>query len=277
MLQLSNLIAHGASDAWFFIPAAILLGALHGLEPVDSKIRMMAFMVAIRGTVRQAIVLGIASMISRTMAVWAVALGGLYVYGVPDADAVGPFFQLLSALVVVGVALWMIARAYTDRKAARAAAGYFRSGYRGLYRGHDKIREIVSGHGTVRLEIFEQGTSPRWRFNTLFGNQWPAEGVSVLTERRDGSKQAFSFVQREGFLESDDVIPRPYDFIARVKLYHGDHAHDYDVSFADGQNGTRSQREWLHLEANDFQDPRELAQSNDIRRRLADRTATTWK
>ena len=33
MLSFSELIAQGASHAWLFIPSAILLGALHGLEP----------------------------------------------------------------------------------------------------------------------------------------------------------------------------------------------------------------------------------------------------
>ena len=49
MLSFSELIAQGASHAWLFIPSAILLGALHGLEPGHSKTMMAAFIVAIRG------------------------------------------------------------------------------------------------------------------------------------------------------------------------------------------------------------------------------------
>ena len=48
----------GATHLWLFIPAAILLGALHGLEPGHSKTMMAAFIVAIRGTIGQAVLLG---------------------------------------------------------------------------------------------------------------------------------------------------------------------------------------------------------------------------
>lgn len=37
MTPLSGLLQQGAAYAWLFIPSAILLGALHGLEPGHSK------------------------------------------------------------------------------------------------------------------------------------------------------------------------------------------------------------------------------------------------
>lgn len=35
--------------AWLFLPAAVVLGALHGMEPGHSKTIMAAFIIAIRG------------------------------------------------------------------------------------------------------------------------------------------------------------------------------------------------------------------------------------
>ena len=58
MPTFTDLLAQGAAHAWLFIPSAILLGALHGLEPGHSKTMMAAFIVAIRGSVKQAILLG---------------------------------------------------------------------------------------------------------------------------------------------------------------------------------------------------------------------------
>ncbi len=60
MTEFSTLLQQGASNAWLFIPSAVLLGALHGLEPGHSKTMMAAFIVAIRGTMTQAILLGLA-------------------------------------------------------------------------------------------------------------------------------------------------------------------------------------------------------------------------
>ena len=75
--EFSSLLQSGTS-AWLFIPTAILLGALHGLEPGHSKTMMAAFIVAIRGTVMQAVLLGLAATLSHTAIVWLLAFAGLY-------------------------------------------------------------------------------------------------------------------------------------------------------------------------------------------------------
>ena len=64
MTEFTTLLQQG--NAWFFIPSAILLGALHGLEPGHSKTMMAAFIIAIKGTIKQAVMLGLAATISHT-------------------------------------------------------------------------------------------------------------------------------------------------------------------------------------------------------------------
>ena len=46
MPDLVTLLRDGATNLWIFIPTAILLGALHGLEPGHSKTMMAAFIKA---------------------------------------------------------------------------------------------------------------------------------------------------------------------------------------------------------------------------------------
>jgi nickel/cobalt exporter len=287
MLDFSQLIAQGASNAWFFIPSAILLGALHGLEPGHSKTMMAAFIVAIRGTVWQAILLGVAATISHTLVVWAIALGGLYFYRGLDAEAVEPYFQLLSAAIIIGLALWMIQRTWSDQQRAKAAAGHDHRddhdhGHSHADHGHahhDESREIDTGHGAVRVEIYETDQPPRWRFRTLFGSNWGADQVTVTTERPDGTVQAFKFVSKGDFLESIDDIPEPHEFMARVTLSHGNHGHDYDLSFVEGHGLDPMHREvqGLALATDGYQDAHELAHANDIRRRFADEKVTNWQ
>jgi len=107
----TDLLQQGAGHAWLFIPGAILLGVLHGLEPGHSKTMMAAFIVAIRGTVAQAVMLGLAATVSHTLVVWAVAMGGLYLGRQFDAETTEPYFQIASAVVIIAVAAWMIWRA----------------------------------------------------------------------------------------------------------------------------------------------------------------------
>ena len=51
MSDIASLIQQGSHNLWIFIPSALMLGALHGLEPGHSKTMMAAFIIAIRGTV----------------------------------------------------------------------------------------------------------------------------------------------------------------------------------------------------------------------------------
>src|SRR5882757_10544823 len=105
----------GSTSLWLFIPTAILLGALHGLEPGHSKTMMAAFIIAIRGTVGQAILLGLSAAISHSLVVWVIALGGQYLGRNLDAASSEPYLQLASGIIVLGVGAWMIWRTRRDQ------------------------------------------------------------------------------------------------------------------------------------------------------------------
>lgn len=118
MTSLADLLQQSAAHAWLFVPTAILLGALHGLEPGHSKTMMAAFIIAVRGTVRQAVLLGLAAMLSHTVVVWVVALGGMWLFGGLNAEATEPYFQLASGVLIVVIAAWMLWRTRREQIAA---------------------------------------------------------------------------------------------------------------------------------------------------------------
>jgi nickel/cobalt exporter len=117
MPNLAELFQQGGAHAWLYFPSAILLGALHGLEPGHSKTMMAAFIVAIRGTVKQAVLLGLAATISHTLVVWLVAIGGMYLGQGMDAETTEPYFQLGSAVLIIAIALWMLWRTWQGEPA----------------------------------------------------------------------------------------------------------------------------------------------------------------
>src|SRR3954467_5882152 len=121
MASLPELIQSGPSSAWLFVPTAVLLGALHGLEPGHSKTMMAAFIVAVRGTVTQAVLLGLAATASHTLVVWGIALGGMYLWQGVDAEPLEPYFQLASAAIIIAIAFWMLWRTWHDQQRAKAA------------------------------------------------------------------------------------------------------------------------------------------------------------
>ena len=315
MPSFAELLSQGANNAWLFIPSAILLGALHGLEPGHSKTMMAAFIVAVRGTVAQAILLGLAATVSHTIVVWVIAIGGMYIWQGVAPETFEPYLQLVSAIIIVGMALWMLWRTWEDQQRAKLASGHSHGGRGGhshgghgghshgdhgghshgghgghshqpaaahAHHGHEAdIRRIDTGHGLIAVEVFEDGVPPRWRVRTERGKPWAAKSLTIVTERPDGTQQAFTFVDRAGFAESVEEIPEPHEFMARVSLGHGDHTHDYDLSFVEdhthGHDHIHEELRGLDVATDGYQDAHELAHANDIRRRFADRNVTTWQ
>ncbi|AWC20872.1 Nickel/cobalt efflux system RcnA [Aminobacter sp. MSH1] len=283
MPSFADLLQQGSAHAWLFIPSAILLGALHGLEPGHSKTMMAAFIVAVRGTVQQAILLGVAATISHTLVVWVIALGGMYIWRGVAPETFEPWLQLVSGIAIIGMALWMIRRTRLDRAAASLASGHGHD--HGHSHGHDHghhaadVRRIETGHGLIAVEVFEDGVPPRWRIRNERGAHWKAADVTISTERPNGAMEAFDFVDRGDYLESVDEIPEPHQFMARVSLGHGGHSHDYDLSFVEGEGHDHLHEEvrGLSLATDGYQDAHELAHANDIRRRFADQNVTTWQ
>jgi nickel/cobalt exporter len=155
MPSFAELIQQGSTHAWLFIPSAILLGALHGLEPGHSKTMMAAFIVAIRGTVTDAVLLGLAATISHTLVVWAIAIGGMYLWRGMDAEAFEPYFQLLSAAVIIAIALWMLWRTWQDQQRAKASARAHTHGH-DHHRDHDDhahSRHHAHDHDHMHVEL----------------------------------------------------------------------------------------------------------------------------
>ena len=281
MPTFTDLLQQGAAHAWLFIPSAVLLGALHGLEPGHSKTMMAAFIIAIRGTVRQAVILGLCATLSHTLIVWVIALGGMFLWRGLAAETVEPYLQLASGVIVLAMGAWMVWRTRREQRMAAIHDGHDH-GHHHHHDHHDHGgAQIDTGHGRLALEIHEDGVPPRFRLRAASGAKWAADKVALETERPDGSRQAFALVDRGGFLESVEEIPEPHDFIARLSLSHGDHAHAYDVAFVEHDYGPGQAHDPMHDELRGldltagYQDAHELAHANDIRRRFAGREVTT--
>jgi nickel/cobalt exporter len=109
-MDFSELIQRGAGDAWLYVPVAILLGALHGLEPGHSKTMMAAFIIAVRGTVTQAALLGLCAAISHSLVIWVLAALALSYGDHWNVETTEPYFLLVSGVIVVGMAVWTMMR-----------------------------------------------------------------------------------------------------------------------------------------------------------------------
>lgn len=263
-----------SGNAWVFIPSAILLGALHGLEPGHSKTMMAAFIVAVRGTVGQAVLLGLAATLSHTAVVWAVAMGGLYLGRNWSAEETEPYFQVASAVLIIAIALWMLWRTYREQQREQIETDH---DHDHDHHGHgEEKRRIDTGHGVVDLEVFEDGVPPRFRVRFEGNDTVPQDRtVTIETQRPGGERQAFVLASKGSYLESVDEIPEPHEFTARLSIAHGGHAHSFDVEFVEHGHGHDHGDHGLDVSDPGFQDAHERAHANDIKRRFASLNVTT--
>lgn len=105
MPDIAAVLQEGVANPYFFLPIAALLGALHALEPGHSKSLMAAFIVAIRGTTRQAVLLGLSAAVGHTIIVWGLAVAGLALGDKLIAGRAEPWLTLISGLIVMALAL----------------------------------------------------------------------------------------------------------------------------------------------------------------------------
>ena len=278
MPPIAELIQQGATNLWVFIPTAILLGALHGLEPGHSKTMMASFIIAVKGSIGQAALLGLCAAFSHSLIVWALAAIALKVGNGLIAEQAEPYLMLLSAMVVIGVSIWMFMRTRRDELAAKAHQHAPHGG---------KI--INTGHGIVELEVFETGAPPRFRVH-VYDNAMALtrfdehDKVSIETLRPDGTKQTFELKVSGMYLESFQDIPEPHEFEAVVCMGHGDHIHRFEVSFTeDDHDHAHADHHGHHHDVADdllggdgtYQDAHERAHAEDIKRRFVGQKVTT--
>lgn len=165
MEPFAELLRQGATNAWFFVPTAILLGALHGLEPGHSKSLMVSFVVAVRGTVPQAALLGVSAALSHSLIVWALAIGAIALGDELIADNTEPYFMMLPGAIVLAMAAWMLRR---QIKAPIPASDDHRHGGHGHgEHGHDHEADIARrfagrqvGNGEIALFGLSGGLLP---------------------------------------------------------------------------------------------------------------------
>ena len=212
-----------SSSLMWLMATGLLLGALHALEPGHAKTMIASFVVATRGSVPQAILLGLSAALSHSLLIWILAGAALYFGNQYIGDDVEPWLQLGSGLVIVGIGsamIWRLSRHGAVESALGPQGG----------------RVVATPEGIVELAVFEDGVPPEFRMFSYDakrrGGPLPdPQSVSLRTVRPDGTSQTFAFVNRGACLASTDPIPEPHEFEAILSLSHGDHTHEHVIAF----------------------------------------------
>lgn len=115
-MDLTSMIETGGGNPVLLFLFALALGALHGLEPGHSKTMMAAYIVAIQGTIRQAVLLGVSAAVSHSIIVWTLAMIALLWGDELIGEESEPYFMMMSGALILGVATWMVLRQMRAQK-----------------------------------------------------------------------------------------------------------------------------------------------------------------
>lgn len=245
-MDFTEFLKQGDTHAWLYLPVAVVLGALHGLEPGHSKTMMAAFIIAVRGTILQAALLGLSAALSHSLVIWALAAAGLKFGSQWNVETTEPYFLIGTGVIVVAMALWTLWRLNRDKE--------------GHHHPHDESHHLTTADGDLELSVFEDGVPPRFRVQS---GSSTLKAVKITTIRPDGVKEDFTLIQKDGFQESLAEIPEPHAF--RVEV------------LAEGPSGTHLHEAQFEEHDHDHEDDdaHARAHAEQIRRRFAGREVTT--
>lgn len=145
MPSIEAVIQSGVGNAWFLLPTAVVLGALHALEPGHSKSMMTAFIVAINGTAAQAALLAISATVGHTIVVWALALIAWYLGSAGVLERAEPWLLLIGGVLIVALALRILFRLLPPAQGGRSHQDHSHGHSHGHHHHHDHNHSHMHG------------------------------------------------------------------------------------------------------------------------------------
>ncbi len=197
---------------WLYFPTALTLGALHALEPGHAKTLTAAYLIGIKGTKRDALLLGISVAFTHSLVVIAISVAALWIGRETFTQDVTHWLQLGSGVIVVCLGAWMLVTRIRHMK--RAQVEHHHPHHHGT---PDPVRmENDFCRGT--LEIIETEAGERFRFKADEIKQ--GGSIRVLINRVNGLEVLELFPGTDDpseFLSS--VAPEePHEFAAEFEI-----------------------------------------------------------
>jgi nickel/cobalt exporter len=216
---------------WMYFPTALMLGALHALEPGHAKTLTAAYLIGIKGTKKDALFLGLSVALTHSIVVIGISIAALWIGKETFTQDVTHWLQIGSGVVVVLLGAWLLVKRTIQMKKQHQHHGT-----------PDPIHissELASGH----LEIINTPHGERMRFSCDKAN--PKLSLRVIINRPDGL-EVLELKKSSEYEFLSDVAPNePHEFSAEFEAtldskreitpfdmhephdhQHGEHNHD---------------------------------------------------
>ena len=161
------------SLSFVYFPAAVLLGALHALEPGHAKALTASYLIGIRGTKKDSVLLGLSAATTHSIVVILISATGLWLGSEAFTGEATHWLEMGSGFIAIAVGLWMLYRRLFIKRG----------------NGHHHHAEPVLVKGTVLngvLEIVETPLGERFKFKS--NDSLRALALTVVIERTAGEE-----------------------------------------------------------------------------------------
>ncbi len=105
--------------SWVYFPSALLLGALHALEPGHAKALTAAYLIGIKGTKRDAFLLGLSVAITHSFVVIAISAAALWVGEESFTGNVTRWLQIASGGIVILLGVWLLLKRLRQQRRSK--------------------------------------------------------------------------------------------------------------------------------------------------------------
>lgn len=194
---------------WMYFPTALLLGALHALEPGHAKTLTAAYLIGIKGTKRDAFLLGLSVALTHSIVVIGISVIALWIGRESFTQDVTHWLQIGSGVIVVLLGAWLMIKRIIQMRRAKH------------HHHHHDAEPVIIDTNSVKgtLEIVNTENGERFKFiPSLMPNEKMqlkviinrAEGLEILQLNSNGSD----------FMS--DVAPNePHEFSAELQIEYG--------------------------------------------------------
>lgn len=159
---------------WVYFPTALALGALHALEPGHAKTLTAAYLIGIKGTKRDALLLGLSVAFTHSIVVVSISLAALWLGRETFTQDVTHWLQLGSGGIVVILGAWMLVRRIQQMNHSKHDHDH----------GAPDPIKIESEFTSGQLEIVQTPNGERMKFR--FTDLLPDTRIRVIINRSEG-------------------------------------------------------------------------------------------
>lgn len=228
-----------------YFPAAVALGALHALEPGHAKALTAAYLIGIKGTKRDSVILGLSVAATHSIVVIGISAFGLWLGNEAFTGQATEWLERGSGIVAIAIGSWMLWRRLTPKNKNHS------------HHHHAPQPALIAATGiNGALEIVETPLGERMRFTATQATSDDEFVVEIdrdpgqierltLTRSRENSRVFLSTeVPCEPHEFSARIISRTTDYMATFSMkepddhHHHNHSHMDDVAHAKAHAAT---------------------------------------